>query len=353
VAVPAPEAVSADSGVEPDMLHALPRPPDQPRSLYQAPLAPPPRMRPPDGDRPYFEIDPVLDPPQWGRPGWFSSVQIDLVKPHANNTMNQRMTVGGNSTTVALGSSKLDWTVAPRFELGYRLPSGFGEFLIAERFFNTQGNDAIDISSIGPALRSSRLSVNYTDFDYGSREFTPTESWELRWRFGARVMETFQATRVDDAFGQASATNGIFAARQTNTTVGAGPHIRAEVARRLGESGFSMVGWLDLGYTFGRLTQDFSALGTTLNSAGHPTFGEAEGRIRQQVPVLNVQAGLRWRPPDHPQIDGFFGFVSESFWYVDNNSNLISSINTRTATRVENHGNFQDAGVVFRLGINY
>ena len=33
----------------------------------------------------------------------------------------------------------LNWTVSPRFEAGYRLPSGFGEIDVSYRFLLTEG----------------------------------------------------------------------------------------------------------------------------------------------------------------------------------------------------------------------
>jgi hypothetical protein len=311
-----------------------------------------PGVVPPDANQPYFQVDPILDRRDWQTPGWFSNVQLDLIKPHVNSGMNAMLTAGGKQTTVALGNAPLNWTVAPRFELGYRLPSGFGEFMLSDRFFNSQGTDVVNIKSIGPFVRSSNLSVNYSDIDYGSREYTPTPLWDMRWRAGMRVMETFNSTRAEDSFAAAAASNGIFSARQTNTTTGFGPHFGVEMARKLGESGFSLVGRADIAYTFNRLVQAFSIDSTTLNAAGHASFAEAKGRIWQQIPVLNVQAGVGWQPPNHPNVRGFLGFVSESFWYAQNNSDQITST-VFSPTRAGNRGNFQDAGVVFRLSINY
>jgi hypothetical protein len=334
------------------MLRTLPQPPDQPGSLYHQPLAPRPGIVPTDAELPYFLPDPILDPKHWQQPGWFTDFQLDLIKPHVNNEMNQLVMAGGHQANVALGNAPLDWTVAPRFELGYRLPSGFGEFMLSDRFFNSQGTDMVDIKSIGPFLRTSDISVNYADIDYGSREFTPSPYWDMRWRVGMRIAETFVATRAEDSFAIAAASNGIFSARQTATTVGFGPHFAVEMGRRLGESGFSLVGRADFAYTFDRQVLAFSAESTTLNAAGRPSFGSVKGRLWDQIPILNIQAGLGWHPPTHPNLYGFLGFVSESYWYVANNSNAINSF-IRGPGNTGSRGDFQDAGIVFRIGINY
>src|SRR5262249_27912013 len=59
---PLPEATAPEGGWEPQFLKSLPRPPEQPGSLFQP--APAPGPPPPDFER-YFELDPLLDPPQW------------------------------------------------------------------------------------------------------------------------------------------------------------------------------------------------------------------------------------------------------------------------------------------------
>lgn len=75
-----PSDAPALEGWEPEFLKTLPQPPDQPRSLMQP--APGPGPPPPDLER-YFQVDPLLDPPQWRqRPGWFTNTQFDIIHPH-------------------------------------------------------------------------------------------------------------------------------------------------------------------------------------------------------------------------------------------------------------------------------
>src|SRR5262249_41309972 len=60
-------ASSSSANSEPEFLKTLPRPPDQPASLL-AP-APPLGSPPPNLEQPYFQVDPLLDPPALGLPG--------------------------------------------------------------------------------------------------------------------------------------------------------------------------------------------------------------------------------------------------------------------------------------------
>jgi hypothetical protein len=341
-AEPRPPAAPAPGGEsEPTSLRSLPQPTDLPRSLYQP--APPFGPYVPDPERPYFELDPILDPPQWGRPGWFGDVQIGIIHPHVygaklNNDVKTHL---GRTVNVALGNARLDWTVAPRFELGYRLPSGFGEFSVSNRFFNSQGTDTVPRGPGESATRSSQIFLNYTDFDYGSREYTPWENWSMKWRFGIRQAESFIATQVDEPFAQAAAGRGIQAARATNSFVGAGVHAGVGLERQFAGTGFALVGNADGGDVFVRLRQNFSAITTTPTPAGRPDSGFVREATYQQLPVLTVQFGLRWQAPQHPNVRLFLGYQG-TFWYnAEKNRNTTS------------RGQFDDQGVVFQAGVNY
>ena len=73
---------------EPDPLPGLPRPPDQPNTLFQA--APATQMygcR--DLECPYFEKDPLLDPDCLPQPGWLFDVEMDILGTHVVNHVGE------------------------------------------------------------------------------------------------------------------------------------------------------------------------------------------------------------------------------------------------------------------------
>ena len=82
-----------------------------------------------------------------GSLGWFTDVQIQVIHPHLNFGQMRLITrvkaPSGQQVIVAPGAAKHDWTVAPRIEIGYRLPSGFGGLAFSDRFFNTVGDRAV------------------------------------------------------------------------------------------------------------------------------------------------------------------------------------------------------------------
>lgn len=340
-AVAEPEAVQPEYGVAPDFLKSLPHPPDQPRSLFEPapPLGPPP----PDLEQPYLQPDPILDPPHWPQIGWFWDLQIAGIKPHVQNELFQVVGTGlGRPIPVMLGNSPLSWTIAPRIEIGYRLPSGFGEFSIVDTGFSSNGSDVFN-GPDGPAPRSSLLQMNYTDFDYHSREYTPYANWEMKWRAGVRFSESFTLTSVNETFAQAAAGSGILAAQQSNATQGVGPHFAIELERWFSTSGFAFTGKVDIADQFSIIRQRSSAITTTATPTGLDN-GVLIHNFSNQVVILTVQVGLSWQPPSYPCSRLYLGYLNETWWNALQDATLGVPIS---------NGQFDYQGIFLRASWNY
>jgi hypothetical protein len=340
---PLPEATAPEGGWEPQFLKSLPRPPEQPGSLFQP--APAPGPPPPDFER-YFELDPLLDPPQWGKLGWFSDVQIGVIHPSIFFGQMRHGVVDhlGRKVIVAPGAARQDWTAAPRLEIGYRLPSGFGGFSFSDRFFSTSGTGPF-IGPAGSTTRTTRMGVNYSDWDYISPEYTPWPgNWKMEWRAGIRLAETWIDTLAEQSPARAAAGTGVLAERTSNYTVGAGPHFGLQVDRKFPESGLLFIARIDIADTFTRVRQLFSA--TTLGPGGGTVRGAWTENFWQQVPILNYQVGLGWQPPSHPNISLYMGYVYEFWWQVASNSNL-------TPQAGGPRGSFDNQGVVFQAQVKF
>ena len=186
---------------------------------------PPPLAPPPPNLERYFEHgDPLLDPPQWPQPGWFTDVQIGIVHPQLFfNQFKHSVLAAGRGVLVSPGSANLGFAVAPRIEVGYRLPSGCGEFSVSNRFFSAYGSGPFN-GPAGDTTRTSRLGVNYWDYDYGSRDYTPWNNWSMKWVAGVRTAFTYVGNLTDQPFGRAAAGKGVFIAGNSDYTVGNGPH---------------------------------------------------------------------------------------------------------------------------------
>jgi hypothetical protein len=334
-----------EGGWEPEFLKSLPNPPDQPFSMLAppSPIAPPPK----DLEKPYFQYDPLLDPPQWPQPGWFTDIQIGIVHPQVFfGEFKHSVVAGGARHLVAPGTANYGWAVAPRIELGYRLPSGFGAFAVSDRFFSAYGTGSFT-GPAGTATRNSRIGVDYWDYDYISgRQYSPWDNWSLDWRAGIRTAFSWIGTVSDQPFSVAAARHGTFIQGASSYALGNGPHFGVVLERKFPTSGFAFVTKLDLANEFTRERVLFSAASTTLNSAGVPQRGNFTQNFWQQMPILNWQVGMGWVPPNNPNIQLYMGYIYEFWWQVATNSNL-----TPLAGGVR--GFFNNQGIVFQAQVKF
>lgn len=308
----APQAApgSVPAGIENPFLPGLPNTPDIPSSLY-APATPTYTCQQPEC--PYFDCDPRLDPAFLPQPGWVADVEVDVALPHVSNGVHDTVTLGGITSRVELGSAKLDWTGSPRVELGYRLPDGFGEFDIAYRFLGSDGTGTVRgpfAAPDGPATLTSRLAIEIGDLDYSSNEISIC-SWWMKWHFGLRGADVYFDSRADEDPAVAAGGSGIFERRMTNNYWGIGPHWGLDLERRIGDSGFTIVGRLDGAILLGRLGQGFFEVSTTPGVSAQTIQSNPDA-----VPMLDWSLGVAWRPPSCQALRFFLGYQGEGWWDV-------------------------------------
>jgi len=337
-ALAAPQGRAQAPASEPQILHALPQLPEEPHSLLAAPQ--PPGPPPPPLPGPYFEQDPRLDRPEWPQPGWFADLEISPMGPHFKNRLNGTVQIdGGPVDMVHVAGADMDWTVSPRFEVGYRLPSGFGAIGLSYRFLATDGTST-GLGPDGPAAFKSRLDLHIIDLDYISREFSvwpEADLWKMQWRFGLRWASIYYDANMMEPFDEAAAGSGIFSTRNTNRFVGFGPHFGVELARQLGPPGISVVGRIDGWISLGRIRQGFFEESATLGLGGVNQVSSS-----QAVPALNLQVGLAYQPPACQNLEFFIGYQYEYWWNVG-----------RLSITTDSRGELSDQGVTLRVGFNY
>jgi hypothetical protein len=342
IAVPLPKGTAqtadqASTPAAPDPLPGLPRPPDQPRSLL---LPPTPMSLPPPVPGPYFEVDPLLDPPELPPPGWFTNLEAGVVGPHVKNKVTLDNALPGGAS-LRLPSASLDWTVSPRVAVGYRLPAGFGEISLGYRFLASEGTGTT-LGQDSLATLRSRLDLNLIDLDYASREFSLWPCWEMTWWFGLRWAYVYFDSRADEPFAAAATGSGIFETRTSNSYVGFGPHAGLGLERNLGETGLAVVGRVDGWISLGRIRQGFFETSTTPGPNGLPLAGETRLSSSQAVPSINVQLGLGWQPPGWCHTHVFAGYVYEYWWNAGRESSTLDS-----------RGEVSDQGILFRAEFNF
>ena len=285
---------------DPEVLPGFPQTPDQPASLY-TPATASFTCDAPQG--PYFDCDPRTDPPVLPQPGWFADVELGVMLPHIMNDTHEAVTVNGVTSRVQLPGGTLDWTAAPRFELGYRLPEGFGEIALAYRFLGSQGHGTVSgpfdaPDAIGNVL--TRLDIQTADLDYASNELSIC-SWWAKWRIGLRGADVYFDSKVDEPLAAAEAGSGVFERRTTNNFWGIGLHSSLELERRLTDWGLLVLGRVDGSILVGLVNQGFFETSTT-KVGGQFLTGQTLQSEASGVPILEGNIGLGWRPPSCPAL---------------------------------------------------
>jgi hypothetical protein len=225
---------------------------------------------------------------------------------------------------VQLGSADLSWTAFPRFEAGYRLPSGFGAVSLSYRFLASDGNGTT-AGMDGPAVLHSRLDLNEIGLDYSNNETSLWPNWDMKWTVGVRLLYAFADSGADESPALAAAGSTVFAQRESNWYAGFGPHLGLELGRQIADTGLSLVlrgsGTLYLG----RLRQAFYEASTAVGPNGVPLSGESSIPFSQAVPSAGVFVGLRWQSPRWPGAELSLGYQYEHWWDLLKNNNTTSS----------------------------
>ena len=294
---------------------------------------------------------PRLDPAELPHPGWLFDVEVGIPgEPRLNH-------VGQTDLSACRirfrcrrerADGRLDWTVSPRFELGYRLPSGFGEVDVAYRFLSAQGT-RLDRRTRWPApdataaLRS-HLDINVGDLDYASRETSLGACWRHEMAHRPAVPRTCFSIRRPTSRSQAAAPagSGIFERSISNNFWGIGPHAALELNTAAEPVGPGM------GRPVGRRTalrRGPSNDSPRYRPAGLERLVTDLGNP-QQVPMLSGFLGLDWRPPCRPNLDVLLGYTAEYWWNVGRLSDP-DIYNGHSAGEMGSHG------PVLRLEYNY
>lgn len=251
--------------------------------------------------------DPLLDRP-YESGDWFAAVEVDVVKPFLKNRLTNTVDLGGGVTDrLRLANAELDWTGAPKFDLGYRLPQGFGGFLLSYQFLVSEGADPIaNFDAAGPGTLRSRLNVNIADVDYVSHEYALGDSWDMKWKIGARF-----ASLYFDSRGQGA----LLEQRTSNLFFGAGPHASLDLWRWLGQSGLAGFGGIEGAGEVGRVRQSFAEV---VSAGGVPVMGGATRVAGSQwVPTIHARTGIGWSPPRYAQTLRFLlGYEFNGWWYL-------------------------------------
>ena len=242
--------------------------------------------------------NPLLDGPR-DRLGWYSAVDVDLLGSHVNNQLIAPVTVGPITDTVALPSARLDWTVSPRLEIGYRFGQGAGDLALSYRYLGASGTDllpAFDAAG-NPGQLRSRLELHVADLDYVALEPSLLPGCEMTWRIGVRG---------ESLFFDSQESSPLREERVRNSFGGAGPHAALQIRHPVEASCFGVYTKLDVAGVLGQVRQQFDE---TIAGVGAGTASQ-----NQVMPTmtLEVEAGFGWTPCANWRITA--GYVYEHWW---------------------------------------
>jgi hypothetical protein len=261
--------------------------------------------------------DPLLDYPVLAPPGWFANVEVGVIAPHFKNQIQGDVRVGDVVTTIHVPGASLDWAPAPRFEFGYRLPRGFGQFLATYQFLGTQGQGDLN-SDLGVAHLKSRLTQSVLNVEYANARLLPNtsflgEGWLIGGHIGVQVLSIYYDARSD----QRGLGGTLTGQQTTNYLVGAGPHAQLDVWRRLPFPGLAFYGAAEASNIYDFMEQSFTE--TILAPGAAPAGGTIRGNLTQGVAGLGGRLGFSWAPPSNRCLRFFLGYQLNQWWQVGRN----------------------------------
>jgi hypothetical protein len=295
--------------------------------LLQPPAPPPGQPQPyqlPPAGLPVPEDlgrDPLLDRPFTPQPGWFTNAEVALLGVHLRNQLVETVTVGDRTDVFDsnIPGSRLNAAVSPRFEAGYRMPNGNGEFALGYRFLTTTGSD-LAVTPYGVGDQAGRLDLNIIDLDYNTREYSlgpfPGDRWDFRWTFGLRLLRVDFDNRLRYRLAPDAGPDAVAEQRTTNNFIGVGPHAALVLQRRLcWVPGLAFGGRIEGADAFGEIHQRFSE-----GLAGDPTTGPLFGQTSKNDQVgsvyLHGRVGFSYDSPGRNHSQVFLGYQYETFFHV-------------------------------------
>jgi hypothetical protein len=268
-------------------------------------------------------------------------LELGILGPHVKNRLDGLVQLPGAKAAddIHVPGAELNWTVSPRVQLGYRLMSGFGEFVLSYRSLASDGSNSA--APDGIAALSSRLNMNEADLDYASREFSLLNCpyAYLKWWFGLRLTTVYFDALAEEPVSSAPGTH-VFAARSTDHYWGIGPNGGVELERKVEPWGLSFVARTDGAIHLGRIRQGFFEEAT--GPGGELLAGQSHFASSQAVPMVTTQLGMGWQPPGWQGARFFVGYQVEYYWGVGRFSKSTTS-----------RGELSDQGVIFQAELNF
>ncbi len=245
--------------------------------------------------------------------GWFGAFEIDAVGSSVRAGLNAPVTVAGVTSRVQLPDARLGWSAMPHMEVGYRMGQAAGEIIVGYHGLNAAGSGTIAAfdAAGNSAPLSSHLDVSIVDIDYGSRETALGPLWDMKWRTGVRIATVFY---------DSEATTPLLSERDSNHFVGAGVHFGLNLKRRLGNTGFALLGQLDSGVVLGHVHQLYQQSVTGVGS------GLTDSSANEPAPSLEIMFGVDFSPRSNPNLRFATGYLFQRWWSVGETAGIFGDV---------------------------
>jgi hypothetical protein len=297
----------------------------------------------------FQDPDPLLDRPYSAQPGFYANVEADVLWPHLRNQLAGPVQnpITGMSDQVAFPGNKLDPTVSPHVELGYRLADNWGSLQFGYRGLASRGRDLVvtgpDDAFQGAADQVGRVDFNMADFAYVSREYSLDPYWNMRWGIGARMMFTFFDSRVR-FLAPGTDAGSVLAQSESDHLRSYGPWGFLDVERCTGIPGLSVFGRLEAADLFSRAKQLYTE--TVAGNPGElPTTSQSRFDGSVGVVQLREMVGLSYTVPRWNYSRFLIGYQYETFFQLGRLSPTSGVIDTR--------GQLDLQGLVLRAEFNF
>jgi hypothetical protein len=241
---------------------------------------------------------------------------------------------------VQLGSTKLNPAVAPRFEVGYRIPDNWGSVSFGYGFLASQGRDQLTtpVENVVqlPANQAGGLVYNLFDLTYSSREYSLDPLCNMRWGIGGRLLYFYFDSRVE--FLHPGADLGSFLAQsETSYERSYGFWAYLDLERQIGCSGLSVFGRVEGSDFYARSGQTYAE-----TVAGNPGQSPEVFRIRYTGAVgpsiLREVVGFSYTVPQWHHSRFLLGYQYEQFFQIGRLTSTAGVPDTRGS--LDAHGLF-------------
>jgi hypothetical protein len=278
-------------------------------------------------------------------PGWIGSMEIDILQPRIASEINSGTQVAGTfpGNPIQLPVGNLNFTAAPRIEMGYRWPEGLGEFRLSYRRVQSTGSQTIADTAPGSTRSlATTLQINVVDFDYCFTELQPFNIpvipvvgplLKVPGRLGLRrppqlipgdpiVLRYRLGIRALTIYNESVATGALtLNERVMNNFGGVGLKSGIEISKAMPWRPLSLYAKGDFTFAVGGTNQAFSRTTALGASASAREF------VNEGITMALAEAGVRWVPaPYRRNISMTLGYQFETWWNFADTADSTASL---------------------------